>query len=346
MSSRTVPIDFVLATVAFARNRGWDVDGMLRQAGVSPMLLAEGRSRVTEEQVTRFTQELWRRTDDEMFGLSPHRLPRGSFRLLCYGLIGATDLSGMLDRLQGLARAMPALPAIGVELDQGLVRVVVEPEPLLEAMIDDELVGPLIVCVGLAVAHRLFAWAIGGRLPLTAVELPYPAQLEESHTLVFAAPLVFDSTQAAIVFDAALLSSPVMRTETELDEFIARSPAGLLAAPAVETTVVEQIRRMMSQTLRAGIPTRPPSGAEVARRLAISPQTLRRRLAAEGTSLRAMRDEVLRDAAISSLVNGEEPITDLALRLGFSEPSAFTRAFRRWTGSPPSVYRTRTTPEA
>jgi len=71
----------------------------------------------------------------------------------------------------------------------------------------------------------------------------------------------------------------------------------------------------------------------------MSPQTLRRKLAAEGTSLREIRETVLRDAAVTALVQGEEPIAEIAERMGFSEPSAFTRAFRRWTGSPPSAYR-------
>lgn len=341
VSSRTVPIDFVLAMVAFARDRGWDVEGMLRQAGVSPMLLAEGRSRVTEEQITRFTQALWRHTDDEMFGLSPHPLPRGSFRLLCYGLIGATDLAAMLDRLQGLARAMPALPPIRADLDDDLVRVSVEPRvgPELDVVLDDELLGPLIVCVALAVVHRLLAWAIGGRLSLTAVELPYAEQRKESHDLVFGAPLVFEAQRAAITFDADLLRSPVIRNESELDEFIARSPAGLLTRPTAEPTAVEQVRRMVHQSLRTDGTTRTPSGDEIAVRLAISPQTLRRRLAAEGTSLRVIRDAVLRDAAVTGLVESDMPLAELSARLGFSEPSAFTRAFRRWTGNPPSTYR-------
>jgi len=67
--------------------------------------------------------------------------------------------------------------------------------------------------------------------------------------------------------------------------------------------------------------------------------TLRRQLASEGTSVRAIRDEVLRDAAVSALAHGDLPMAAIARHLGFSEASAFTRAFRRWTGSAPSDYR-------
>ncbi len=338
MSARTVPIDLLQASIWFAQRRGWEVEDMLRLAGVSPALLSEGRSRVTEEQLTDFVQQLWRQTDDEMFGLGAHPLPRGSFRLLSYGLIGAKDLAGLLDRFQGLVRAMPAIPPLSVEHDGDLVRLTLAPPVAADREL--ALDGPLPVCVALAVMHRLIAWAIGGRFPLVAVEVPYPLMLEEAHDLVFATPVVFDASQPALVFEATRLQAPVMRTEAELEEFIARSPAGLLARPLADTTTSDQVRRMVELAIRTSHPSPVPTGDEVATRLSISQQTLRRRLAAGGTSLREVRDHVLRDAAITALVDGDESIGDLAVRLGFSEPSAFTRAFRRWTGNPPGAYRT------
>jgi len=337
VTARTLPIDILQASIAYAERRGWEVSDVVRLAGISPMLLADGRSRATEEQLISVVQHLWRHTDDELFGLGAHPLPRGSVRLLGYSLIGAKDLAGLLERSQVLARAMPALPPLTVEQDGDRVRLTMTPPSAADPRL--ELDGPLPICVGLAVLHRLGAWAIGGRLPLLAVELPYPSQLEEAHDLVFAAPLVFDAPLPALVFDASTLQAPVMRTEAELDLFLARSPAGLLARPTHEATVADQVRRMVALAIRGGRPTEIPSGDEVADRLAISPQTLRRRLAAAGTSLREVRDEVLRDAAIAALVEGDESIADLSARLGFSEPSAFTRAFRRWTGNPPSAYR-------
>ncbi|MEV4443287.1 helix-turn-helix domain-containing protein, partial [Streptomyces sp. NPDC049577] len=64
-----------------------------------------------------------------------------------------------------------------------------------------------------------------------------------------------------------------------------------------------------------------------------------RRLRQEGTSYRLLKDQARRDAALSSLAQGAEPIAELAARLGFSEDTAFHRAFRRWTGSTPGAYR-------
>jgi AraC-like DNA-binding protein len=265
-----------------------------------------------------------------MFGIGPSPLPRGSFRLLCYGVIGAPDLGAALDRFQGFAAAVPAIPPVGISRDGETVRMSWDLGPRSS---DPE---HLMALSTLCLSHRLMSWAIGQQVPLVQVELPYPEPPNvETHELLFGAPLLFDCDQAGLVFDAEILSAPLMRDEKALDEFIARSPAGLLARQDYGTSVSDRVLKLVENGLKGPH----PSADDVAARLAISAQTLRRKLAAEGTSVREIREQVLRDAAVTGLVQGEETLAELAERLGFSEPSAFTRAFRRWTGSPPSAYR-------
>ena len=68
-------------------------------------------------------------------------------------------------------------------------------------------------------------------------------------------------------------------------------------------------------------------------------RTLRRRLAAEGVSFRALRDEALRERAVELLRRPGSAIAEVAFVLGFSDPTAFHRAFRRWTGVTPQAWR-------
>jgi AraC-like DNA-binding protein len=100
-------------------------------------------------------------------------------------------------------------------------------------------------------------------------------------------------------------------------------------------SAAEQVRRI----LELGLGGEWPSSEQVAARLSVSLQHLRRRLREEGTSIGQIREQILKDAAIASLTRGDEPVSELSARLGFSEPSAFRRAFRRWTGRPPGAYR-------
>lgn len=77
----------------------------------------------------------------------------------------------------------------------------------------------------------------------------------------------------------------------------------------------------------------------IAQRLDMSRYTLHRRLKRENQSFATLFDQVRQQAAQLYVAGTQTPLTDIALRLGFSEQSAFSRAFRRWTGRSPSQYR-------
>jgi AraC-like DNA-binding protein len=109
-------------------------------------------------------------------------------------------------------------------------------------------------------------------------------------------------------------------------------PKGEAAADAV--------RRCLAGELCHGQPTL----QQIARRLHMSPKTLHRRLDDEGTSFRRVLTEVRRELAARHLTEDQLAISEIAFLLGFSEPSAFHRAFRRWTGHAPLAFRELTLP--
>ena len=71
----------------------------------------------------------------------------------------------------------------------------------------------------------------------------------------------------------------------------------------------------------------------------MSPSTLRHRLQSEGQSYASIKDEIRRDLAIEMLLHGHSSVGDIAAQVGFSEPSAFHRAFRKWTSKSPAAFR-------
>ncbi len=82
-----------------------------------------------------------------------------------------------------------------------------------------------------------------------------------------------------------------------------------------------------------------PSLDETARRLRVTPRTLHRRLGVEQTSFRAILEDVRHQSALEQLKDGDASIEEVAYILGYSDPANFRRAFRRWTGGPPSAVR-------
>jgi AraC-like DNA-binding protein len=107
------------------------------------------------------------------------------------------------------------------------------------------------------------------------------------------------------------------------------------AARTIRLEVVPQMRRL----LRTLLLERKASGDEVAHILSMHRRTLNRRLEAQGTSFQNILDEVRFEAACQLLDATKIPLTEIAASLGYSESSAFSRAFRRWSGEAPSYRR-------
>jgi len=101
---------------------------------------------------------------------------------------------------------------------------------------------------------------------------------------------------------------------------------------------LEQVRRTIASSVCDG----QPRIGGVARRLGLSVRTLQRRLGERGVAFRAVVEDVRRELAVRYIADRRTPLTDVAFLVGYSELSAFGRAFRRWTGSSPLAMRRRT----
>lgn len=329
MAGRTFPVRFLRATFAAAERRGVRLDEWMGHLDINPALLSDERSRITVHQASQLIRDLWRAGDDELLGLGPEPAPLGTFALLAQTVIGAPDLKVVLDRMSQFCRVIPAFPGLTVTTGPDTTRVVLE----LDSIDDPEhVIADIVMATGL----RFFAWLGGTRLPLESVELPYEMpEHPDDYQLAFGAHVRFGCPEPAMVLRNEVLTMPVVRSQADLDAWLKRSPYDILSQRDYSTRVPDQVRRILERGLLGDW----PSAESVADQLSMSVQNLRRLLRDHGTSMSAIRDEVMRDEAITSLVRGEESAAALSARLGFSEPSAFHRAFRRWTGTTPGAYR-------
>ena len=112
-------------------------------------------------------------------------------------------------------------------------------------------------------------------------------------------------------------------------------PEPRIREAAAPLPVSQQLRRL----LRAEFIPNPWSGKAVARHLAVHRRTLSRRLRAEGTSFRSVSAQIRFETAKQLLADTNMSLAQISACLGFSEAAAFTHAFRRWSGTTPSVWR-------
>lgn len=183
---------------------------------------------------------------------------------------------------------------------------------------------------------RLTAMFLGGRFPLRRIELPYerPAEAEVLAT-TFRCPLSFGHEALRIVYPLAYGELPLIGGDVAVREALEAEAKRRLEARTPRSSRTAEIRRHVADRLEDGGPTI----EEVADALGVSTRTLQRELAAEGTHFKELVDDVKRELAEGYVRRSELPLADVALRLGFSDQTAFQRAFRRWFETTPGVMR-------
>ena len=168
----------------------------------------------------------------------------------------------------------------------------------------------------------------------TEVLLPRrpPADLIPYRRL-FQAPVRFDEETAALVFPARWLVNRISGREMVFHELFAERIAELEAAPEVDFR--DELRRILRSTLLNSS----CSAGTVANLFSMHRRTLNRRLRAEGTGFRTIVEEMRFEIACQMLAGTTMPLIQIAAALSFSEASAFSRAFRRWSGQTPTAWR-------
>ncbi|SPM32531.1 AraC family transcriptional regulator, partial [Mycobacterium rhizamassiliense] len=205
----------------------------------------------------------------------------------------------------------------------------------------------------LAAIARVMAELLGTAVPFTAVEFagPAPASGDAAARGAFGVPPRYGSTVNAASFPAALLGKrlpqasemSVTMCEQQCRALLERRLVGHRCASSrrARTGVARRVRERL-----ASIDGEPRTIAAVARRLAMSERTLRRRLAEENTTFRELVEEVHRVLAEELLATGALSVEDVALRLGYAEATSFIAAFKRWTGTTPARYQRSVAPRA
>jgi AraC-like DNA-binding protein len=148
----------------------------------------------------------------------------------------------------------------------------------------------------------------------------------------FQAPCRFDSERTALMFPAIMLERRLTGADPKRFRILEAQ-----AQARADVGLVFRLRRTLGALLLA----KAASCDEVAKLLSMHHRTLNRRLRAEGTTFQQLLDEVRFEAACQLLDTARIPITDIAVSLGYAEPSAFSRAFRRWSGTTPVERRRR-----
>ncbi len=188
----------------------------------------------------------------------------------------------------------------------------------------------------LAAALNICRFIVGRRIAPDTVELMH---LRKTHLgefrKYFDAPVVFGAGHYAVTLDQSLLATPCRSADPRLFRIVKAHCDELLKKSRQAKDLREEVEYLVGSLLPTGTATT----AHVASTLGLSERTLSRRLAEQGATFREIIEAQRRRAAFRYLSDPAVRPTQVAYLLGYSEPSAFSHAFRRWTGQSPVEYR-------
>jgi len=161
------------------------------------------------------------------------------------------------------------------------------------------------------------------------------AEQTTEHVRIFNAPVVFNCADNALVMDHEFCAQPIPAADPNLFKILGHYLDDVLSRAPREDGLSASIRKAIAELMKDGS----PHLTQVAKGLALSPRTLQRRLKEGGLEFKALVDDTRRRFAVEYLKDSENTQTEIAFLLGYSEVSAFSRAFKRWTGTTPLDYR-------
>lgn len=314
----------------------------LRRAGrpTAPLLASLGLPPVVENPISAESYgALWlavaAEVDDEFFGMGERPMRRGSFTLLCHCVLHAKTLDQALRRALRFLDVVLEDPSGELVIRDGLAEIVLADKGSARSAFAYRTYWILL--------HGITCWLVGRRIPIRRVDFRCAEPPEGAdYRLFFGAPVQFSQPVSRLAFDRAVLKLPIARTEQALKQFLRGAPANILVRYRYDAGLAAAVRtRLRQQT-----PTAWAGFCDLAAQMHMSPSTLRHRLQAEGQRYAGIKDEIRRDRAIEMLQSSDAAVADIAAQLGYSEPSAFHRAFRKWTAKSPAAFRRQTAASA
>jgi len=313
---------------------GLDTRQILQAARLDPVTLQNPDARIPIEQVNLLWQKAYELSNDPNLALHAIEvLPFGAYRVIDYLASSAPTIGGAFAKVSDyfpLINTVVRLPyAVGDHHVTFGVEAPSRPSAITRPYAEYTL------------AAVFLRTRIGTNRPFRLIRVefshPRPADISE-HERIFDCPVTFGAQTCQMVIARDVWDMPRTESNPTLFSALDTHARMLLDGLPSPADIVGRVREAIEAELRGGN----PKLESIARRLAMSPRTLQRRLRDQGVLFNDVLDAMRFRAAKSCLAQGDIAGSEVAYLLGFAEQSSFNRAFRRWSGQTPTEYRRRT----
>jgi len=321
----------VHALAAALERVGIDRSRLFAEASLDAAQLADMHARISLDEYRRVVRAAYALSGDPAFGLHMgERLTMGSFDVLGHLVEHSSSLRDaiMLSvRYSGIVSEGPRIE-LEEDGDCAIVKLLLPDEDTLEAQMAAEF--------GIVALWRMIRGFVGeDASPLRASFRHAPPAHRAAYARFFAGRACFSRPFSGLELERAWLDRAPASPHSDMRDYLLARAELLLAKADRDVSVAERIRRWLAVQPDLARPRL----ALAARELGTSTRSLRRRLHAEHVQFSALLDEARAVQAKGMLADGSRSVQETAYALGFRTPSAFSRAFKRWTGMAPKDYR-------
>ncbi len=309
------------------QNAGVDADAVLAKVGLDKSILTLPELRTPHDAQEWFWQAMEEVSGDPHIGLHlGSHMPIFKGQVLEYLFLSSPTFGEGLKRALDYQRLLS--DAANAEMVDHGERV------FLKQMLWSRKLAHLNECASVGVI-KFFSFVTDGSFIPLEVHFSHPRHADQrEYERVFGCPVKFEMPDVGIFFDRKLMDLPSAHHEPELLQLHERLASEQMAR-LEKQDLVFQVSRLVAELLESGH----ANLEEVAARLGIKPRQLRTRLADAGTNFNQLVAEYRCKLAKRLLAGTDENIDEIVYLTGFSEPSTFYRAFKRWVGMTPIEYR-------
>ncbi|NQD92671.1 AraC family transcriptional regulator [Pseudomonas sp. CrR25] len=330
-TAELVPVAYAVALLDLVEELGVPRSQLFAEARVRPEVLGNPQGRLSFLDFNQLASCALLRCAEPALGLLlGQRLNVSTHGILGYAVLSSANLGKAIQFALKYYRVLGVTYELEmVELDDRVELRASESMPLgaLSRFAAEGLLASLYSIARFLVGERLQEVEVG----FTHAAPHYAARYAQ----VFGVPAVFDQPYHRLSMPKAYLARPMALANPATVQMCQQQCEALLASLDVQDGLLTRVRRLLLAR-----PGDFPDLESAAEALHTSGRSLRRHLASMGTRYQLVLDEVRRSLALQYLTTTHLPLYEIAYLLGFSDPSNFRRAFKKWTGKLPSDYRT------
>lgn len=328
-----VPANISAIMVKMGQEKGISQDALLEKTEIDPAAFSDPKALLTYQQVIILTNNMLNLCDEPTLGIElGNAININQFGMLGYAILSCANLRQALNL--GLKYHVLIDPAFNFEVSEQADITSIR----LTSHIPIDNIYNLLCDIFVANFISLGRFLTGLDLIPKAINMNRPepeSELAEKYQDYFpGCPIQWDQPRTEILIDTQLLEAPTTLADESTAKMAESQCADILTRMGPREGIVVKVRRILLSN-----PGHFPPIEAVASQLATSTRTLSRSLQEVSTSYQKILDEVRKEMAIEYLKTSSLPIEEIAALIGYNDPSNFRKAFKRWTGNPPSYYR-------